>query len=752
MRTAVPAIALGLVVAVMPTFEGAASEPVPEYIPSFNESPGCDDLDGFRGPLATAPGQLPLSERIYGPWGDFYGRTVGLAWNQRVEVTLPNMTDPVKTLYIHERVLPSFQLVLDNLAAAEAGGNTYTIRSPHTFSWAMYTVPPRRHLSFHAVGASIDVNSTTNPYRADNVLITDMPQWFVDAWRDAGWCWGGDWQSIKDPMHYSWKGPLHTPGYTMPPPQPPLVSAAAFGAQFDLRVGLMTPAPAGATHHVVDIDRDGAVDVVRVQPWGATNRIALVAALARNAHNVANVRAITATAPVDPAAPVTLADVTRDGRPDLVYLLPGGGDTLSLEVFALTQWGELTSEMRSTPIPYGGDEVVLFDDLDRDGDTDLFVITPGSPASLTVWLGPDFVATAGPFTLAVPSAGHRFAVGDRTVNGQRDLFALGPDGKVTVHLGSFYGNSQVVATDFVPAADDRFFVADLDGDGHSDLFLASPSGSTRMRRGGASTHHPGVWYEMTAVDTADFACPTSFIGAPYASNEQVGLVDPATGIWCLRGSLGQVRSFYYGNPGDRPMMGDWNCNGVDTPGLYRQSDGFVYLRNSNTQGVANIRFFFGNPNDIPLAGDFNGNGCDTVSIYRPSTGQVFIINSLGANDGGLGAADFSYYFGNPGDIPFVGDFDNSGVDTVGLYRPTTGLVYYRNDHLQGNATHQFFFGNPGDRFVAGDWNDNGIDTPGVYRPSQRTIYLRFTNTQGVADGEIRFGDTHWLPVSGRFGS
>jgi hypothetical protein len=82
--------------------------------------------------------------------------------------------------------------------------------------------------------------------------------------------------------------------------------------------------------------------------------------------------------------------------------------------------------------------------------------------------------------------------------------------------------------------------------------------------------------------------------------------------------------------------------------MYRQDDGFVYLRNANSQGVADIRFFFGNPGDIPLAGDFNADGCDTVSIYRPATSQVFIINKLGQNEGGLGAAEMSYYFGNPG--------------------------------------------------------------------------------------------------------
>ena len=85
-------------------------------------------------------------------------------------------------------------------------------------------------------------------------------------------------------------------------------------------------------------------------------------------------------------------------------------------------------------------------------------------------------------------------------------------------------------------------------------------------------------------------------------------MDPATGVWSLRGAAGGVTTFYYGDPGDVPFVGDWDCDGIDTPGLYRQSDGFVYLRNSNTQGIADIRFFFGNPGDIPMAGDFDNDG------------------------------------------------------------------------------------------------------------------------------------------------
>jgi hypothetical protein len=209
-------------------------------------------------------------------------------------------------------------------------------------------------------------------------------------------------------------------------------------------------------------------------------------------------------------------------------------------------------------------------------------------------------------------------------------------------------------------------------------------------------------------------------------------------------------SFFYGNPGDYPFMGDWNCNKTETPGLYRQSDGYAYLRNSNTQGNAEIKFFFGDPGDVPIAGDFNGDGCDTLSIYRPSNQTFYIINKLGENDGGLGAAEFSYVFGDPGDKPFVGDFDGDGIETVGLHRESTGLVYFRNSHTQGNADAQFVFGDPGDRLIAGDWNDDGKFSPALYRPSNMTMYFRYTNTQGNADAQFvpNPNGAGWLPVSG----
>jgi hypothetical protein len=206
--------------------------------------------------------------------------------------------------------------------------------------------------------------------------------------------------------------------------------------------------------------------------------------------------------------------------------------------------------------------------------------------------------------------------------------------------------------------------------------------------------------------------------------------------------------FYFGNPGDMPFMGDWDGDGVATPGLFRQLDGFVYVKDANTQGNADLEFFFGNPGDVPLVGDFDGDGRDSVSIWRPSQARVFVINELGRNGEGLGAADFDFFFGNPGDTPFIGDFDGDGIDTIGLYRESTGFVYFTNTLATGSADLSFFFGNPGDQILAGDWDGDGDDTVGVYRPSTGRVYVNLDNTNGAADWSGYIGSYPWVLTAG----
>ncbi len=201
--------------------------------------------------------------------------------------------------------------------------------------------------------------------------------------------------------------------------------------------------------------------------------------------------------------------------------------------------------------------------------------------------------------------------------------------------------------------------------------------------------------------------------------------------------------FYFGIPEDVPLMGDWNCDGLKTPAMYRPSNGFVYLTNTNQQGFADSDFFYGIPGDVPIAGDFDGDGCDTFAIYRPSERKIYVRNELGT-----GVADYSYSWGAVnGDKPFAGDFDGDGVDTVGFYRPWNALVYYRNSHDGGFADNQFFFGAPGDKIVAGDWDGDGDDTVAVYRPASRYLIVNQQNSYGPIDYSLWVGSYENVVVS-----
>jgi len=304
----------------------------------------------------------------------------------------------------------------------------------------------------------------------------------------------------------------------------------------------------------------------------------------------------------------------------------------------------------------------------------------------------------------------------------------------------------------------------------NDMFMNSPGHRTNILRasydrvGIGITYDPAqggmVWVTVMFGDSDGSTGPApgsqdpppvlDFPPTPCGSGYCDGFSEiDASGRWVVFDIVGDEdpKTFYFGNPGDVPFMGDWDGDGVATPGLYRQSDGYVYLRNSNTQGIADYEFFFGDPGDYPVVGDWNGNGKDTVSIYRESESRIYINNALGANGGGLGAADYSFDFGNPGDRPISGDFDGDGIDSVGLYRESTGFVYFRNSLTTGTAESSFFYGDPGDQIVAGDWDGDGDDTVAVYRPSNDRFYVNLDNSNGSADWAAYLGPYTYV-VSG----
>ncbi len=195
----------------------------------------------------------------------------------------------------------------------------------------------------------------------------------------------------------------------------------------------------------------------------------------------------------------------------------------------------------------------------------------------------------------------------------------------------------------------------------------------------------------------------------------------------------------YGVGGDYPVTGDWDGNGTATIGIYR--NGVFYLRNSNTIGYADIVFAFGVPGDQPIAGDWNGDGIDTIGVFRPSTGQFLMRDSNSA-----GAADYSFFLGNVDDVGIAGDWINQGFDTVGVFRPSNGIIFLKNTNATGFADIALNYGLAGDQPVTGDWDGNGTDTIGVYRNAQ--FLLRNSNTVGFADLVFGLGNPGDMPIAG----
>ncbi len=200
---------------------------------------------------------------------------------------------------------------------------------------------------------------------------------------------------------------------------------------------------------------------------------------------------------------------------------------------------------------------------------------------------------------------------------------------------------------------------------------------------------------------------------PPVATEAVGLFDPASGVWSIPRRDASMSDFYYGIPGDTPLLGDWDCDDLDTVAMYRPSSGFVYLRNSNDFGVADEDFYYGIPDDVPIAGDWDGDGCDTLAIFRPAEGRLYVSNSLGTRP-----ADFSFLYGNRGDRPFAGDFDADGRDSIGFIA-ATGMIVHKNLLAPGPNDFSVYYGRTTHRIVAGDWDGDGDDTPGAYQPDGR---------------------------------
>jgi hypothetical protein len=165
------------------------------------------------------------------------------------------------------------------------------------------------------------------------------------------------------------------------------------------------------------------------------------------------------------------------------------------------------------------------------------------------------------------------------------------------------------------------------------------------------------------------------------------------------------------------------------------------LRNTTSPGPADIVFEFGTAAELPVTGDWDGDGVDTVGVFDPSTAGWKIRNSNTA-----GVPDATFAFGPTGATPLVGDWDGVGGDGVGAYDPATHVWTMRESASGGFAGYALLYElDPRALRGAGDWDATVGDSPGGVEPGG-TVKLRNALSSGTPNitfsfpGAAVFGD------------
>ncbi len=228
--------------------------------------------------------------------------------------------------------------------------------------------------------------------------------------------------------------------------------------------------------------------------------------------------------------------------------------------------------------------------------------------------------------------------------------------------------------------------------------------------------------------------------------DSVGMYNPKEGKFRFLtyevGSTTNIKEFTFANQGGittRPVVGDWNGDGRDSIGVWR--NGTFTLTNAYTPGVisqVDYHFSFGQTGSgiIPISGDWDGNGSDGVGVYDSSTGKFYLKNTLSS-----GEADIIISGLMPGLEPLVGDWDGDGIDNVGEFRQQTGYFYHYNTNGSLYIP-PYQYGGPGTSTgaVAGDWNGNGKDGIAIVQRIQSQDKYSYKNTLsgGGADSYYDF--------------
>src|SRR5262249_61845554 len=125
--------------------------------------------------------------------------------------------------------------------------------------------------------------------------------------------------------------------------------------------------------------------------------------------------------------------------------------------------------------------------------------------------------------------------------------------------------------------------------------------------------------------------------------------------------------------GDRIVLGDWTGAGRDKVGVFRANGFGVGVFSLDTNGdhvfdAGDDVFLFGLATDKIVIGDWNGDGRDKVGVYRNNGAGVGIFSLDTMGDRQFDANSSVFLFGLASDTVVIGDWNGDGRDKVGVVR------------------------------------------------------------------------------------
>lgn len=146
----------------------------------------------------------------------------------------------------------------------------------------------------------------------------------------------------------------------------------------------------------------------------------------------------------------------------------------------------------------------------------------------------------------------------------------------------------------------------------------------------------------------------------------------------LNGGIDQI--IKYANNDDKPIVGDWDNDGIDGIGYFRPSDHTFHL-DDNLDGNDDKVISYGKSTDLPLSvkwrkrsGIFSSPR-EGIGYFRPSDHTFHLDINLDGQD------DFTpISYGESDSIPLAGDWDGDGFDGIGYYDYSDKEIHLDNNH------------------------------------------------------------------------